>query len=183
MTTAPAHAAVDPRPLRKVLIANRGEIALRIARTAAEMEIASVMVHSVDDEASLHVRRAQQACALPGRGARAYLDIDALLEAARATGADAIHPGYGFLSENPEFARRVEEAGLVFIGPTPAALALLGDKTSARRRAQELAVPILAGTAHATSLDEAAEFFAGLPAGAAMLVKAVAGGGGRGMRV
>ncbi len=183
MQTAPAPAAVGSRPLRKLLIANRGEIALRIARSAAEMEIATVMVHSTDDEASLHVRRAQEAFALPGRGARAYLDIDALIEAARASGADAIHPGYGFLSENAEFARRIEQAGLVFVGPTPEALSLLGDKIAARQRAGELGVPTLAGTSQPTGLDEAAGFFASLPAGAAMLVKAVAGGGGRGMRV
>src|SRR5690606_17489444 len=155
MHTAPAPAAAGSRPLRKLLIANRGEIALRIARSAAEMEIASVMVHSSDDATSLHVRRAQEARALPGRGARAYLDIDALIEAARASHADAIHPGYGFLSENPEFARRVEAAGLLFIGPTPAALSLLGDKIAARQRATELGVPILAGTSQPTSLDEA----------------------------
>ena len=183
MPTATAPAAASARPLRKLLIANRGEIALRIARSAAEMDIPTVAVHSTDDEASLHVRRAQEVHALPGRGARAYLDIDALLEAARACGADAIHPGYGFLSENPGFARRVEEAGLIFIGPTPEALALLGDKTSARRRASELGVPILPGTTGPTSLEEAADFLAGLPAGAAMLIKAVAGGGGRGMRI
>ncbi|MCO5118144.1 MAG: carbamoyl-phosphate synthase large subunit [Burkholderiaceae bacterium] len=183
MKTVPASAAASARPLRKVLIANRGEIALRIARTAAEMDIATVAVHPADDEASLHVRRAQQAHVLPGRGARAYLDIDALLEAARASGADAIHPGYGFLSENPGFARRVEDAGLVFVGPTPEALTLLGDKTSARQRARELGVPILPGTSQPTDLEEAAAFFAGLPAGAAMLIKAVAGGGGRGMRI
>src|SRR5690606_31494562 len=180
---APAPGPASARPLRKVLIANRGEIALRIARSAAEMDITSVAIHPADDAASLHVLRADEARQLPGRGARAYLDIDAVLEAARASEADAIHPGYGFLSENPEFARRVEAAGLLFIGPTPAALSLLGDKIAARQRATELGVPILAGTSQPTSLDEAAEFFAGLPVGAAMLVKAVAGGGGRGMRV
>ncbi len=180
---APAPGPASARPLRKVLIANRGEIALRIARSAAEMDIASVAIHPADDAASLHVLRADEARQLPGRGARAYLDIDAVLEAARASEADAIHPGYGFLSENPEFARRVEAAGLVFVGPTPEALALLGDKTSARERARELGVPVLEGTGHATGLEEAREFFAGLPAGGAMVIKAVAGGGGRGMRI
>src|SRR5690606_995812 len=132
---------------------------------------------------SLHMRRADEARALPGHGARAYLDIDAVLDIALACDADAVHPGYGFLAENAEFARRVEAAGLIFVGPTPQSLSLLGDKGSARRRAKELDVPILPGTSGSTSLDKAAAFLDSLPEGAAMLIKAVAGGGGRGMRI
>lgn len=181
-TSVDIHSA-PARPLKKLLIANRGEIAIRIARTASEMGLATVAIHSSDDAHSLHVRRADEAHALPGHGARAYLDMDAVMQAALASGADAIHPGYGFLSENAEFARRVEEAGLVFVGPTSHSLALLGDKASARRRARELEVPILPGTSGSTSLEKAAAFLEALPAGAAMLIKAVAGGGGRGMRV
>jgi acetyl/propionyl-CoA carboxylase alpha subunit len=171
------------RTLKKLLIANRGEIALRIARTAAEMGIVTVAVYSSDDARSLHVRRADESYGLPGAGARAYLDIAALLLAARTLGADAIHPGYGFLAESAEFARCVEEAGMVFVGPAPQSLALLGDKVAAKRRAQELGIPTLAGTATDTSLEGAQEFFHSLPSRAAMIIKAVAGGGGRGMRV
>ncbi|MGM0586316.1 MAG: carboxyl transferase domain-containing protein [Pseudomonadota bacterium] len=166
----------------KLLVANRGEIALRIARTAAEMGISAVAVHSQDDAASLHVRRADEAVALPGTGARAYLDAQAVVRAAVEAGCDAVHPGYGFLSENVGFAEAVEAAGLAFVGPTPESLALFGDKTAAKRRARELGVPVIPGTAEATSQAEAAEFLAALPEGAEMMIKAVAGGGGRGMR-
>ncbi len=183
MTNGSPGAASPPPPLTKLLIANRGEIALRIARTAAEMGIPTVAVYAGDDEHSLHVRRADQSRPLPGTGARAYLDMDAVLQAARDSGADAVHPGYGFLSENAEFARRVEAAGLRFVGPTPDCLGLLGDKIAARARADELGIPTLPGTGGATSLQQAAGFFRALPAGAAMLIKAVAGGGGRGMRL
>jgi acetyl/propionyl-CoA carboxylase alpha subunit/acetyl-CoA carboxylase carboxyltransferase component len=183
MTHAQSSALTSKKALKKLLIANRGEIALRIARTASEMGIATVAIHSTDDENSLHVRRADAAYALPGHGARAYLDIEAILQAAQLAGADAVHPGYGFLSENADFARRVEEAGLIFIGPAPRTLALLGDKVSAKLRAEELGVATLPGTSGTTSVEDAEAFFDGLPEGAAMLVKAVAGGGGRGMRV
>ena len=183
MPTAPLHATEPPKRLSKLLIANRGEIALRIGRTAANMEIATVAVYSQDDARSLHVRRADEALALPGKGAQAYLDQQAVLDAARTAGADAVHPGYGFLSESADFARRAENAGLIFVGPTPQSLALLGDKISAKRRATELGVPTLSGTTEPTGVDEARAFFDALPDGAAMLIKAVAGGGGRGMRV
>ena len=180
--TGPAFA-----PPRRLLIANRGEIALRIARTALDLGVTPIAIGPQDDAESLHMLRAPTRETLPGRGARAYLDVAEVVEAARRAGADAVHPGYGFLSENAEFAAAVEAAGMTFVGPTPAALALLGDKLAARRRAAELGVPILAGgdlaNAGSASLDEARAFFAALPPGAAMLVKAVAGGGGRGMRV
>jgi len=169
--------------IKKLLIANRGEIAVRIARTAAEMAIRTVAVFPADDDQCLHVRRADQACQLPGQGAQAYLDIDAILQAARDSGAGAIHPGYGFLAENPDFARRVEEAGMIFVGPTPEILSLLGNKTLARQYAVDSGIPVLPGTSEDSSLDEMQVFFQSLPAGAAMLIKAVAGGGGRGMRI
>ena len=167
----------------KLLIANRGEIAVRIHRAAAELGRRTVAVFSQDDAESLHRRMADEPRALPKAGAAAYLDIDAILQAARDTGCDAIHPGYGFLSENAEFARRCAEADLTFVGPRPELLALFGDKAEARALAERLGVPILSGTAGPTSLSEAADFFDALPATGAMLIKAISGGGGRGMRV
>ncbi|MGR3320302.1 MAG: ATP-binding protein, partial [Pseudooceanicola sp.] len=169
--------------IRKLLIANRGEIALRIARTAADRGIATVAVHSADDQASRHALMLDESVELPGSGVRAYLDIDAVIEAALSAGADAVHPGYGFLAENAEFARRVENAGLIFVGPTPDSLDLFGDKLRAKALARELGVPVLPGTQGETTLDEAEAFREALPDGARMLIKAVAGGGGRGMRV
>jgi acetyl/propionyl-CoA carboxylase alpha subunit/acetyl-CoA carboxylase carboxyltransferase component len=165
--------------LQKLLIANRGEIAVRIARTAAEMGIATLAVFSEDDAASLHTRKADEALALKGSGPAAYLDIDQIVSAAKHAGADAIHPGYGFLSENAAFARACAAAGLTFVGPTPETLELFGDKGRARLLAQSCGVPILAGTDGPTTLDKAQAFFA---ANGPVMVKAVAGGGGRGMR-
>ena len=167
----------------KLLIANRGEIAIRIARAAAELEIPTVAIYSKDDERSLHVRKADAALALDGVGSRAYLDIEAVLDAAQRGGCDAVHPGYGFLSENADFAKRCEEAGLAFVGPLPDALALFGDKTRARQLAAENDVPVVAGLSHAVDVEAAKRFFDGLPAGSSMLFKAAAGGGGRGMRI
>ena len=167
----------------KLLIANRGEIAVRILRAAAELGRRTVTVFSQDDAESLHRRLADESHALAKAGAAAYLDVDAILQAARDTGCDAIHPGYGFLSENAAFARRCAEAGLTFVGPRPELLALFGDKAEARALAERLGVPILSGTSGPTSLSEAADFFDALPATGAMLIKAIGGGGGRGMRV
>ncbi len=164
--------------MKKLLIANRGEIAIRVARTAAEMGIATAAVYSEDDAASLHVRKADEAVALKGSGAAAYLDIAGIVAAAKDAGCDAIHPGYGFLSENAEFARACAEAGLIFAGPSPETLALFGDKSAARALAAEAGVPVLAGTG-IVDFAGAQAFFA--RTGAVML-KAVAGGGGRGMR-
>lgn len=166
----------------KLLIANRGEIAVRIARAAFELDIATVAVFSEDDAASLHRVKADDARALRGTGAAAYLDIEQLLDVARREGCDAVHPGYGFLSENAEFARRCEQAGLQFIGPDAEVLGLLGDKAKARNLARQVGVPIVLGTDGATTLEEATHFFRRLGPGAAMMIKAVAGGGGRGMR-
>ena len=167
----------------KLLIANRGEIAVRILRAAAELGMRTVGVFSQDDAESLHRRLADESCALAKTGAAAYLDIDAILRAAKDTGCDAIHPGYGFLSENADFARRCAEANLTFVGPRPEVLALFGNKAHARATAERLGVPILSGTSEPTSLSEAVDFFDALPATGAMLIKAIGGGGGRGMRV
>jgi acetyl/propionyl-CoA carboxylase alpha subunit/acetyl-CoA carboxylase carboxyltransferase component len=172
-----------PAPFRKVLIANRGEVAVRVARAASELGVRSVAIHSTDDRGSLHWRRADEAVALAGAGAAAYLDIDAVIAAARDSGCDAVHPGYGFLSENAHFARRCIEAGLAFIGPRPEVLDLLGDKGRARRLAAESGVPVARGLSHAVSLGEARDFMAALGRDAKVMIKAVAGGGGRGMRV
>ncbi len=166
----------------KLLVANRGEIATRICRAAAELDLPTVAVYPEDDAASLHTRKANQACLLPGRGVAAYLDGDAIIAAARESGATAVHPGYGFLSENPDFARACAAAGLIFVGPAPETLALFGDKDVARQLAVEQGVPVLPGTAAPSSLEDARAFLADLGPGGAVMVKAVAGGGGRGMR-
>ena len=168
---------------RKLLIANRGEIAIRIARAAGETGLATVAIYPADDAASLHIRATDAAHEIPGRGARAYLDIEAVIGAAKATGCDALHPGYGFLSENAALARRCAEEGIVFVGPSPEALDLFGDKSKAKALAKKCGVPIIQGTGGPTTLDEAKAFFASLGAGGAVMIKAIAGGGGRGMRV
>src|SRR6266852_4544327 len=168
--------------LARLLVANRGEIAIRIARAAAALGIRTVGVYSEDDRESLHVRHVDEARPLRGSGPRAYLDAGQLLAAARETGCDAVHPGYGFLSEQAEFARRCAEAGLVFVGPRPETLALLGDKSAARALAARCEVPVLRGTGAPVSLEDARAFLAALGEGGAVMVKAVAGGGGRGMR-
>ena len=165
--------------LSRVLIANRGEIAVRIARAAAEAGIESVAVYATDDAQSPHVGAANLAVALPGAGARAYLDIDAVVAAAKAQRCDALHPGYGFLSENPALARACAEAGVVFIGPSPEHLTTFGDKAAARALAAERGLPLIPGTG-AISLDAARAFQA---EHGAIMLKARAGGGGRGMRM
>ncbi|POR46464.1 biotin-dependent enzyme [Paraburkholderia eburnea] len=165
--------------MKTVLIANRGEIAIRIARAVAEAGMRSIAVHAEDDARALHVRRADLAVPLAGRGAAAYLNIDALIEAAHAHGCDAVHPGYGFLSERADFAQRCEDAGLRFIGPSPEVLRTFGDKARARELAARCGVPLAAGTNRATTLAEAHAFLA---EHGAIMVKALAGGGGRGMR-
>lgn len=170
-------------PFRKVLIANRGEIALRIARAAFELDIPVVAMFPADDAGSAHARMGGERRELPGVGAAAYLDIAAIVDAARQTGCDAVHPGYGFLSENPDFARAVAAAGMTFIGPAAATLELFGDKSEARRHARGTGVPVLEGSAGPVSEAEAAAFLDKLGRGGAIMVKAVAGGGGRGMRV
>ncbi|MGD9862318.1 MAG: carboxyl transferase domain-containing protein [Pseudodonghicola sp.] len=168
--------------VKKILIANRGEIAIRVAEAVAELGHVPVAIYSEDDAGALHARKAAQAQPLAGRGARAYLDIAAVIDAARRAGADAIHPGYGFLSESAEFARAVADAGLIFIGPSPDALEELGDKTRARRLAQRVGAPVNPGLDRAADLDGLRAFMQGLD-GAPIVLKAVAGGGGRGMRI
>ncbi|UPK06604.1 carboxyl transferase domain-containing protein [Bradyrhizobium sp. 170] len=167
----------------KLLIANRGEIAIRIARAAGDAGLATVAIHSADDAQSLHVRAADAACEIPGRGARAYLDIEAVISAAKATGCDAVHPGYGFLSENATFARRCIEESIVFVGPSPEALDLFGDKAQAKALAKQCGVPIIEGTSGPTSVEEAKAFLESQGERGAIMIKAIAGGGGRGMRI
>ena len=167
----------------KLLIANRGEIAIRIIRAAAEMGIRTVAVFPDDDSTSLHTRRADEARRLSGAGAAAYLDGEQMVAIAKDAGCDAIHPGYGFLSENAGFARRCAEAGITFVGPRAEMLELFGDKVQARRLAERCGVPVLRGSSGPVSLDEARRFFSSLGNGASMMIKAVAGGGGRGMRI
>jgi acetyl/propionyl-CoA carboxylase alpha subunit len=167
--------------LTSVLIANRGEIAIRIARAAAERGLRAVTVYSEDDATSLHVVKSDDARPLRGAGPAAYLDADQLVEAARASGCDAVHPGYGFLSEQAAFARHCAAAGLTFVGPSPAVIEAFGDKAEARALAARAEVPVAAGTAGPTSLDEARAFLAA-HAERGIMIKAIAGGGGRGMR-
>lgn len=169
-------------PVTKLLIANRGEIAIRVARAAADLGLPSVAVYSADDANSLHLRAADQAVALPGSGAPAYLNAEAVIATARTTGCDAVHPGYGFLAERADFARQCAAAGLTFIGPEPAQLDLFGDKALARNAAAAAGVPVPRGIDRAVTPEEARAFFASLRAGGAMIVKAIAGGGGRGTR-
>src|SRR5690349_22320683 len=166
----------------KLLIANRGEIAVRIARAAADLGLPTVAVHSEDDARSLHLRVADQSQALPGQGVAADLNADAVIAAAHASVCDAIHPGYGFLAERADFAQMCAAAGLTFVGPDVEHLDLFGDKARARVAAVAASVPVLGGVDHSVTLDEARAFFASLPAGSGMMVKALAGGGGRGTR-
>ena len=168
--------------LSAVLIANRGEIAIRIARAAADLGLRAGAVYSEDDSASLHTRMADEAHPLCGAGPAAYLDIGQIVKTACDGGYDAVHPGYGFLSERAEFAEACAEAGLCFIGPDPEHLRLFGDKAEARKAARAAGVPVSDGLDRAVSLEEAQAFFGSLGTGGAMMIKALAGGGGRGAR-
>ncbi len=167
----------------KLLIANRGEIAIRVMRAAAELGIETVGVAPADDAGSLHTGKADEVVPLEGVGAAAYLDIAQLIKAAQAMGCDAVHPGYGFLSENAAFAEQCETAGLTYVGPRAETLRLCGDKAQARATAADAGVPIIRGIDHAVTLDEARAFFAELGDGRAMMIKALGGGGGRGSRM
>ncbi len=167
----------------KILIANRGEIALRIERACKELGIATVAVHSTADADAMHVRLADESvCIGPPAASESYLNIPRLLAACEITGADAVHPGYGFLAENARFAEILEEHGICFIGPSPEHIRMMGDKIRAKETAQELGIPIVPGSAGAVSSNADAVRIAreiGFP----VLVKAAAGGGGRGMKI
>jgi len=169
--------------LKKVLVANRGEIALRVIRACRELGIESVAVYSEADRLAPHVLYADEACLIgPPPSAQSYLQVEKLIETAKQTGCDAVHPGYGFLSERAHFAQAVTDAGLIFVGPTAAAITAMGDKTEARRRMMSAGVPVVPGTSTALQSNEEALADAeriGYP----VLLKAAAGGGGKGMRV
>ncbi|MBC7653267.1 MAG: acetyl-CoA carboxylase biotin carboxylase subunit, partial [Oligoflexus sp.] len=167
----------------KILIANRGEIALRIMRSAKEMGIKTVAVFSEADRNALHVRYADEAIFIgPSASNQSYLVIDKIIDACKQTGAQGIHPGYGFLSENSEFARRVKEAGLILIGPSPEAMEIMGNKLSAKAAALKYNIPMVPGTEEAISdVDDAKK--RAIEVGFPILIKAAAGGGGKGMRI
>src|ERR1700748_3448455 len=166
----------------KILIANRGEIALRINRACKEMGIATVAVHSTADADAMHVRLADESvCIGPPPAAQSYLNIPAILTACEITGAEAIHPGYGFLSENARFAEIVREHGITFIGPTPEHIRMMGDKITAIKAVKEVGIPTVPGSGGAVSDEDAASGAAKI--GYPVLIKATAGGGGRGMKV
>jgi acetyl-CoA carboxylase biotin carboxylase subunit len=167
----------------KILIANRGEIALRVHRACKEMGIATVAVHSQADANAMHVRLADESvCIGPPQAAKSYLHIPSIIAAAEITGAQAIHPGYGFLSENARFAEIVKKHGLVFIGPKPEHIRLMGDKITAKRAAAEAGIPVVPGSDGGVSTEEEARKVA-KKIGYPVLIKAAAGGGGRGMKV
>jgi len=169
--------------ITRLLIANRGEVAVRIIRTAAELGITTIAVYAADDAAGLHVTLANEAVALEGSGPAAYLDIDQLLAVAQRLRCDAVHPGWGFLSEHAAFAARCVAAGLVFVGPEAGTLQALGDKVAARALAAAQGIPVLRGSDGPVTLAEAQAFLEALGPDGAVMLKAVAGGGGRGMRV
>src|SRR6202162_6390311 len=168
---------------KKILIANRGEIAVRVRRACHEMGIAAVMVYSDVDRASLHVRKADEAYPIgPAVASESYLNIQKILDVAARSGADAIHPGYGFLSENAKFARACADAGVKFIGPTAAAMEAMGSKTRARQAMERAGVPLVPGTSRGLESFEQAEQVAA-QFGYPVMLKAAAGGGGKGMRL
>ena len=170
--------------LKKVLIANRGEIALRVLRACREMGIATVAVHSEADKDSLHVKLADESvCIGPAASAQSYLNIPAIIAAAEVTGTDAIHPGYGFLAENANFAEQVEQSGFIFIGPRADTIRLMGDKVSAKQAMQEAGVPCVPGSDGALPDDPETIIKTAAEVGYPVIIKASGGGGGRGMRV
>jgi acetyl-CoA carboxylase biotin carboxylase subunit len=170
-------------PFKKVLIANRGEIALRVIRACRELGIQTVSIHSAADKNALHVKFADESvCIGPPPSKQSYLNIPAIISAAEITGADAIHPGYGFLAENAEFADTCKASNITFIGPTGEQIRQMGDKATARRLAQEAGVPTVPGSPGTIEdVDEALAFAESI--GFPVIIKATAGGGGKGMRI
>jgi acetyl/propionyl-CoA carboxylase alpha subunit/acetyl-CoA carboxylase carboxyltransferase component len=168
--------------ITKLLIANRGEIAVRIASAAAELGIATLAIYSEDDAHALHIKKTDEAVALTGIGVAAYLDGEQILSIAKQHGCSAIHPGYGFLAENTAFVRDCNEADIIFVGPSASAMVLFGDKTQARALALSCEVPVVEGSTEVTSLAQVKAFFSTLGEDASIMIKAIAGGGGRGMR-
>src|SRR5215831_15166326 len=174
---------LSPPMFAKVLIANRGEIACRVIRTCRRLAIRTVAVHSTIDAHALHVEQADEAYLIGGpRPSESYLRGDAIIEVAKACGARAIHPGYGFLSENEDFARAVEAAGIVFIGPTPEAIEKMGLKDRAKAIMEKAGVPVVPGY-HGEKQEDAFLRAEAKKVGYPLLIKAVAGGGGKGMRL
>ncbi|HKK52202.1 MAG TPA: biotin carboxylase N-terminal domain-containing protein, partial [Myxococcota bacterium] len=169
--------------MHRLLIANRGEIAVRIARSASELGVETVALHPPEDADLARGYGVDRIVALTGSGPAAYLDIEEIVGIGRVAGCDAVHPGYGFLSESAPFAQACLEAGLTFVGPPVEALRVLGDKAAARDVAAGLDVPILLGTDSPLTIEAARDFFDCLPEESAIVLKAVAGGGGRGLRV
>src|SRR3954449_3109171 len=168
----------------KVLVANRGEIAIRVFRTLEEMGIASVAVYSELDRDALHVKRADEAYLLgPAPAAESYLKIEKIIEVCKQAGAEAVHPGYGFLAENAAFAKALEDAGIVFIGPPASAIDAMGSKTNARDLMKKAGVPIIPGTTEPVPDVETARKIAAEEIGYPIAVKASGGGGGKGFRV
>jgi acetyl/propionyl-CoA carboxylase alpha subunit len=167
----------------KLLIANRGEIAIRVINAAAELGIPTVSIYAEDDQNALHIKKSEEAYPLKGRGGTAYLDIDQILQIAKKSNCTLVHPGYGFLSENAAFAQSCQAAGLTFVGPSVKTLQLFGDKIKARQLAEKVGIPLIPGISKAISLAEAKAFFESLPKGSAVMIKALSGGGGKGMRI
>ena len=169
--------------IERLLIANRGEIAIRVMRAAAELGIQTVAIYPDDAAASLHTRKADEAIRIEGAGAAAYLDAAQVVGVAVEAGCDAVHPGYGFLSESADFARAVEEGGLDLRRADAGDAVALRRQDRGPRSGRACRVPVVPGVSHAVTLEEARTFLEALPAGRPMLIKAVSGGGGRGMRI
>ena len=166
--------------LRKILIANRGEIAVRIIRACAEMGMRSVAIYSEVDRFALHVKKADESYCIGTEPLAGYLNVYALVDLAAATGCDAVHPGYGFLSENAQFAQACKERGLIFIGPESDVIQRMGDKTEARKAMISAGIPVTPGTANLANVEEA--LAAAVKIGYPVMLKATSGGGGRGIR-